>query len=408
MFSLPTPSFQHEDPNAPIELLLNAIRNSPSPLSAESDHYSHADPDSVHHSAIHSPHADQDASHYPPHTEGLLGDEMMPRPPVDDHTSYHAVPEQSDMQEFGDKYMDGHHAHGASQDETGEYVIEEAYPDPVMHHDEAYRPVPLRPESHDDYLHPHALDAVAEASSTYVPADKEPAAGQQAVVDGVDGVDGDETGLADTLPHEQEITPHVVGSNPVTTGRRRTARTTSTTHPTELERALQTFAVPQPRQEQEREKEVYPSQRTGNALTVVGGGEAGPSSRPPPPLAPFPQVVPQKRKSRPEPSPDSNRTTRASEPLSLGRTSSATLQASIASHPHRRATTPPFLEEMRRTKISRMFAATTGPGGSRIPEQQMSFSTITLLHGHIVQKSYLKEKRCVLGGFPRCVANPRS
>jgi hypothetical protein len=40
-----------------------------------------------------------------------------------------------------------------------------------------------------------------------------------------------------------------------------------------------------------------------------------------------------------------------------------------------------------------MFAATIGPSGSRVPEQQMSFSTITIMHGHIAQKSYGKEKR---------------
>lgn len=44
-------------------------------------------------------------------------------------------------------------------------------------------------------------------------------------------------------------------------------------------------------------------------------------------------------------------------------------------------------------KISRMFAATMGPNGSRIPEQQMSFSTISVLCGWVAQKSYGKEKR---------------
>lgn len=60
----------------------------------------------------------------------------------------------------------------------------------------------------------------------------------------------------------------------------------------------------------------------------------------------------------------------------------------------RRATSPPHQDSPpRHGKIARLFAATTGPNGARIPEQSMSFSTITLLHGHVAQKSYGPEKR---------------
>ncbi len=66
----------------------------------------------------------------------------------------------------------------------------------------------------------------------------------------------------------------------------------------------------------------------------------------------------------------------------------------------RRATSPPHQDTPpRHGKIARLFAATTGPNGARIPEQSMSFSTITLLHGHVAQKSYGPEKRQVAGWF---------
>ncbi len=95
--------------------------------------------------------------------------------------------------------------------------------------------------------------------------------------------------------------------------------------------------------------------------------------------------------------------------------SSSRLSASTRHHHRgkRRAMSPPavaarpdpFAEARRATleqrrrhqKIARLFAATTGPNGARIPEQSMSFSTITLSHGHVAQKSYGPEKRCVEG-----------
>jgi hypothetical protein len=287
------------------------------------------------------------------------------------------------MHEYTEPYIDAPPA-GPSQEETGEYVIDAAYPDPSrteQEQGEPFRPVPLRVEG-EEYLHSHALEtgegpvggAYQEeyvrqeqgAGPTYVDAVAERERAQ-------DVVDGRTSTGVTKRQLETTSTPSSA------TGRRRThslrvapSRTTPTT---ELERALQTFAVPEARQDQ---VEPRPIRTTA---------DAGPSRS----AHPFPQVVPQKRKARQHVSPDSTRTP-TSERLPIGRNNSAP-QLNGTTHPPRRAATPPFLEEMRRTKISRMFAATTGPGGSRIPEQQMSFSTITLLHGHIVQKSYLKEKR---------------
>lgn len=91
--------------------------------------------------------------------------------------------------------------------------------------------------------------------------------------------------------------------------------------------------------------------------------------------------------------------------------SSSRLSHASRHHRKRRAMSPPaaaarpdpFAEARRATleqrrrhqKIARLFAATTGPNGARIPEQSMSFSTITLSHGHVAQKSYGPEKRWV-------------
>ncbi|KAI5454274.1 hypothetical protein NCC49_004334 [Naganishia albida] len=372
-----------EDANAPIELLLNAIRNSPTPLSAESDHYSQV-ADSLNHSTIHSPRPDVDGADYPHHGSALAQD----RRPDEDGTNYHAVPEQSDMHVYTESYSDVHPA-APSQDETGEYVIDAAYPDsrPAEQvQDGAFRPVPLRVEG-EEYLHSHALETGAgaegatyegeyarqeqETRTTYVDAndqEKETAGQEDARGDG---------GL------KRQERSSTTAANPATSRRRTHSlrMASARTMPTELERALQTLAAPETRQDQAAEPRA----------TRTSAADAGPSR----PAHSFPQVVPQKRKARQHASPDPTRIPTSSDRVPIGRNSSAPLLNGTphAPPPARRAATPPFLEEMRRTKISRMFAATTGPGGSRIPEQQMSFSTITLLHGHIVQKSYLKEKR---------------
>jgi hypothetical protein len=292
------------------------------------------------------------------------------------------------MHEYGERYQAG-----PSQDETGEYVIEEAYPDPrgeEQEQEQGFRPVPLRAEGGEEYLDSHALAGEGTVEPVYA----EEYARQELQVDtpssyvdasvekDVTGQDASADGGNDDRTESQPLT---ATSSTSASGRRRTqsSRTASSrTIPTELERALQTFAVPDPRQD--HDDSTHPT-RIGTPTSEA----AGPSRS----TQLFPQVVPQKRKARHHVSPESTRTP-APERLALGRNSSVPQLNGTTLTP-RRATTPPFLEEMRRTKISRMFAATTGPGGSRIPEQQMSFSTITLLHGHIVQKSYLKEKRLV-------------
>ncbi|KAJ9115077.1 hypothetical protein QFC22_005405 [Naganishia vaughanmartiniae] len=453
-----------EDPaNAPIEVLLNAIRNSPSPLSAESDHYSQLDgSDSAHDSATHASHLEDQnvAQHYPSHCPDipLLDDsaidplktgETIAQPVQEqDHASYHAIPEQSDMQELGDKYMDSHEDL-AGQEVAGNYVIEEAYSDSdPTHHtglengqagEYTSAVGPQRMEQRvAGYLHEDGLNAAqlngpnTELSypSDYPERPKQDRPQDSAVYDVSSGGSGKahekERDANISEQNNKEEPPRDATSNAFrglleasrmlgSTPGQRPAASTGTEYqskdnnaandPTELERALRSIAIPAHRVEQDRPARAGTSvhRQTSSGTRLENGTlHNGPAATRNPRKLSLPlssQVVPQKRKTRSEVSPD-NSLTRITPPESVAGPSrpkpsglAQTASSTSATHARGRATTPPFLEEMRRTKISRMFAATTGPGGSRIPEQQMSFSTITLLHGHIVQKSYLKEKR---------------
>ena len=185
--------------------------------------------------------------------------------------------------------------------------------------------------------------------------------------DEADGADGETPGEYVEERHEE---PHPSPPHePSTTEQEPSVVPTHEKPPTsELERVLRTFVV----SDHSRPARRKPDPPLNARSTPVVDPCPGPSPS---------VVVPQKRKTRSPP------------PAQAAAENPQRRPAVQQALPRHRATTPPFMEEMRRTKISRMFAATTGPGGSRIPEQQMSFSTITLLHGHIVQKSYLKEKR---------------
>ncbi|KAJ9095619.1 hypothetical protein QFC21_005490 [Naganishia friedmannii] len=467
-----------EDPaNAPIEVLLNAIRNSPSPLSAESDHYSQIDgSDSIHGSIIHSSHIeDQNVTqHYPPHgTDASLsddaaidhsktGDAVSQPVQEQDHASYHAIPEQSDMQELAEKYIHGHEE-SAGREEAGDYVIEEAYSESKPTHQtglentqgQDYIPAAAQQcvdRQHDGYLgqdgsnqlHPNGPNAELHYASEYPEEPKQDQPQDSVVYDIATGGDDKAHEKERDLAMESELDalrsafagssernntdepPRDATSNAfrglleasrmlgAASGQRSTTATSTKYHeqddnagnePTELERALRSFAIPtngtklvQPaRVGTSVRRQTSAVARPENSTSYAGPAAVRGARKLSLPLSS--QVVPQKRKARSEVSPD-DILTRMSSPDSVAGPSRPKPSGSAqpipptpAVHARGRATTPPFLEEMRRTKISRMFAATTGPGGSRIPEQQMSFSTITLLHGHIVQKSYLKEKR---------------
>lgn len=446
-------------------MLLNAIRNSPSPLSAESDHYSQIDgSESVHDAVTHPSHVEDQitSQHYPSHDQDVslsvdaAIDPTSSRDAVaqpvqeQDHVSYHAIPEQSDMQELGDRYLDNHED-SAGQEEAGDYVIEEAYSESGPSHqdqlengqEQGYTAEAAQQgidQRTDGYLHPDGLNGLSNGTNTeqHYPPNYPEDPKQDESHDLAERETGRDLAIeseinalrsAFTGPSERNDkadSPRDATSNAFrglleasrmlgsTSGQQSTTSTNTkyqasnddaANDPTELERALRSFAIPANRMEQDQRarattnvrRQTSAVSRTENGISYTGSSAARTSRKLSLPLSS--QVIPQKRKARSELSPDEI-LARISSPESGARPSrsksGATAQpvpSTPAVHVRGRATTPPFLEEMRRTKISRMFAATTGPGGSRIPEQQMSFSTITLLHGHIVQKSYLKEKR---------------
>lgn len=241
------------------------------------------------------------------------------------------MPSQSDL---NDAYTDKYLEPGQEQDETQEeYVIEQAYPEGEEYRSEA------RGEE-------EAAAAEGETGGEYVEERHEE---------------------PDPSPPHEPSTTH---QEPLVPSHDKPPTS-------ELERVLRTFVVPDPR----------PTPRKPHLFN--------PRTPVDPSLGRAPSVVPQKRKTRSPPAAQAATDPPSRPPTPASAPAPAPVPAPAPAPPRHRATTPPFMEEMRRTKISRMFAATTGPGGSRIPEQQMSFSTITLLHGHIVQKSYLKEKRYV-------------
>ncbi|KAJ9103345.1 hypothetical protein QFC19_004443 [Naganishia cerealis] len=469
--------------NAPIEILLNAIRNSPSPLSAESDRYSQIEQsDSLQDSETHTPHIeDQDGTqHYPSHGPDVsllensavdpskTGDAIAQPVQEQDHVSYHAIPEQSDMQELGDRYMESHDD-SVAQEDAGDYVIEEAYPESdTVHqtgldngHEQDYAPPLVQQannQENDEYSHTDPVNRaeINEPSMDlryppdYPEEPKQDQSQDSALYDAEAGGDGKGYAREGDLPVEAESVasrsafmgprersnknalPRDATSNAIRglleasrmlgserhteiDSEQRSNASAKARHngqdnhtsddPSELERALRSFAIPAGRMQQDQPARAATSRQTAvagtrheNSTSNVGHVAARVPRKFPMPLSS--QVVPQKRKARSDVSPDetlarvsSTESLVSSRPRPGGPHLAHAAASTPVVHSRARATTPPFLEEMRRTKISRMFAATMGPGGSRIPEQQMSFSTITLLHGHIVQKSYLKEKR---------------